>query len=281
MKSEDVGIPFTPFGLIVSRYHGRMDYWREPWCYLPETDADRRFKFFWDGLFPGQSQRQGLEERYFCPSPFGDAFDVVVHDAPRDSWREYPVLSAVGVVEWTEADVSFLKDYVESGGTLVLESLNLDGFDAAWLGDASERAVAHRDPEGSSIWSVRRGKGRVFVADGREEPCPTPLWATLADEYLPFRVRGTVEYMINRTPDSWILTLINNAGFRKEPREMPETDPAGTVDVSVEWRFPAARIVDVYRHVSVKQPAEGEALSLRLDPGAFRILRFETAQEAK
>ena len=39
----------------------------------------------------------------------------------------------------------------------------------------------------------------------------------LHDEQLPFRIDGDIEFLLNKIPDGWIVTLINNRGVYKEP----------------------------------------------------------------
>jgi hypothetical protein len=125
---------------------------------------------------------------------------------------------------------------------------------------------------------IRRGKGRIFIAADRIEPAPTPLLEMLADEILPFKITGEIEFMINRTDDAWILTLLNNKGFSKEPRDMPVIDFDGSADVTVEFRFEVEKIEDIYCHCGVKIPENEKSLSLRLHPGEFRIFKFFETQ---
>ncbi len=197
MQAVDPGLPYTPFGVLLRRDHGRMTYWRGPWHHQEETVGDRATVAFFDQLFPGQSQGPGREERYLCPSPWADSFDVLVAGADARSWPAYGVLIAVGEIPWTAADLAALQAYVEAGGTLVLHAHNLAGWDPAYLGlpaagaatspgaveaiPAPGSAAAARadagieapdlEPATDAVTTVYRAKAEVTAAAGAGKVC--------------------------------------------------------------------------------------------------------------
>ena len=296
MNGVDIGVPYTPFAVLVSRHHGRWSVWGRPWGRLDETPGDRMTERFFDQVFPGQSQGPGREERYLCPSPYGDTFDVVVNDADRTSWRGYPVILAVGDIGWTADDVRFLEDYVGDGGILVLNEIHLEGWDRSFLGVAADRFAPTGDARvviASSDGSprlIRRdiGKGCVLVASGApqtdRDPAPAvpdELLAALADRFLPLRIEGDVQTLVNRTPNGWMLMVVNNNGITKEPHRDhgPVVDPAATRRVGIAWRggvSAAAELIDG-GPIRMERPGgdAGRILRFELPPGEIRLISIE------
>lgn len=293
MKTLDL-VPYAPVAVLVSRTHGQMTFWGKPWGHVKETTGDEMTKRFFDQLFPRQSWGPGAEERYLCPSPFSDGFDVIVNDASRASWGSYRAILAVGDISWTPEDIAFLSEYVRAGGILALNEANAAGWDRAFLGLRPEAFQPAADARvaipgfGPSPILIRRdvGAGAVFVSALRPEPpstaelsFPTALLGALADRFLPVRVSGEVETQIARTPRGWALLLVNNGGFKKLPTEKEETDPARTQHVEILCRFPVAEARDVLSGGQVERHslAAGSGVvsfGLEVKPGGMRLLEL-------
>lgn len=41
MKHEDIGVPYTPFAVLVDKHHGHWSVWGKPWGNFEETTGDR------------------------------------------------------------------------------------------------------------------------------------------------------------------------------------------------------------------------------------------------
>ncbi len=296
MKSSDIGVPYTPFAILLNKYHGRWSVWGKPWGRLEETPGDKMTERFFDQLFPGQSQGPGKEERYLCSSPYGDTFDVLVNNAARSSWRAYPVILAVGDIPWTADEIQFLQGYVRDGGILVMNEINIAGWDRAYLGVASEGFTPTGDAQAvlksstGKALLIRRdiGKGSVLVSSRHPEPdlhlevaFPNELLVSLAKQYLPFTIEGDVQTLINRTKDGWALMIVNNKGITKELHvdQKPVIDPSATQRVGISFRGKRAKVSELIYDDKLRIESTGAANEQRiqfdLPPGEIRLIKIE------
>ena len=296
MKRVDVGVPYTPFAVLINKYHGRWSVWGKAWGRLEETPGDKMTERFFDQLFPGQSRGPGKEERYLCSSPYGDTFDVLVNNADRTSWQAYPVILAVGDIPWTPEDMGFLKNYVRDGGVLAMNEINIKGWDRAWLGLATEGFAP--SAEAQTVLSTTAGqpllirrkidKGWVLVSSGNPEPnliqklaFPDELLRSLASRYIPFRIEGDVQTLINRTKDGWALMIVNNKGITKKLHvdEQPVIDSSATQQVSISFRGKPAQVSElVYDHkLRIETADAGARQHIRFDlpPGELRLIKIQ------
>src|SRR6185295_15535914 len=88
-------------------------------------------------------------------------------------------------------------------------------------------------PSGDAIVTVNKvGRGSVvFVAapdllgkDERVTPFAAHLLAHVFADAAPVKVVGDVEYLINRTANGWLVTLLNNNGVFKTQQGMAQVD---------------------------------------------------------
>ncbi|MFM7205252.1 MAG: hypothetical protein ACKO4T_01080 [Planctomycetaceae bacterium] len=291
MARVDLGTPYTPFAVLVGRHHGRWSVWGRPWGRLEPTIGDAMMERFFDQVFPGQSQGPGREERYLCSSPFGDTFDVVVNDADRSSWHAYPVILAVGDIAWTAEDVDFLVNHAASGGIVVLNEIHVEGWGRETLGLAAESfqptaearvAVASDDGQARVIRrDVGRGCLMVCRAEGGsgspDTAFPELLLVELAERCLPFRVRGDVQTLVNRTPDGWAVMIVNNKGITKDLHvdRPPAIDASSAQPVEIVFRGRPAAVTDIVTGESIPAGLDGMAIRFILPPGELRIVAVE------
>ena len=293
MTSVDIGVPYTPFAVLVSKHHGRWSVWGKPWGRLKETPGDAMIERFFDQAFTGQSQGPGNEERYLCSSPYGDTFDVLVNDADRSSWRAYPVILSVGDIAWTPDDIRFLEDYVRDGGILVLNEIHLAGWDRAFLGVAPEVFAPTHEARAVMAWSdgaarlIRRdiGEGCVLVSSATPpadrpwaQAVPDELLAELADRYLPIRVDGDVQTLVNRTKTGWVVMIVNNKGITKEPHvdRKPVIDASAVQTVGIFFRGTPVTASDLMdgSPLPMERTGVGDEWVLRFDlqPGQIQLV---------
>jgi hypothetical protein len=299
MQSVDIGVPYTPFAVLLNKYHGRWAVWGKAWGRLEETPGDTMTERFFDQLFPGQSQGPGKEERYLCSSPYGDSFDVLVNNADRTSWGAYPVILAVGDIPWTSEDIEFLKGYVRDGGILAMNEINIDGWDRAWLGLAPEGFAAAGDAQAilrsnnGKALLIRSavGKGCVLVSSRNPEPklkqemaFPSELLRSMAKKFIPFRVTGEVQTLINRTPGGWALMLVNNKGITKElHRDLkPVIDLSATQRVVMTFPGKNVRVSELVYGERLRSESTHsgvqQRIQLDLPPGELRLIKIEETQ---
>lgn len=232
----------------------------------------------------------GPEERYLCSSPYGDTFDVLVNDADRTSWHGYPVILAVGDIAWTPDDVRFLLDHARAGGIVALNEIHLAGWDREALGLAAEgfaptggARVVLASTDGAAL-AIRRdvGRGCLLVIraaingnQGREPAFPQELLEELAERYLPFRVSGDVQTLLNRTPEGWAVIVVNNMGITKDLHvdRPPTVDASATQPVVISFREPPAAVSDLITGDALAMDvAGGRVLRFVLPPGEMRLV---------
>jgi len=293
MEEHTEGVAYTPFAVLVGKYHGQMTFWDKPWRMFEPTEGDEMTVNFFDQAFSGQSTGPGREESYLCPSPYGDSFDVFVNRADLRALSGYPVVIAVGDVPWSEADVHFLRRYVKAGGTLVLNEIHIDeNWDRSFLGlrengftpgDDATVVLAAKDGRPLLIRRNFGRGGRVFIAARRCDPdgdtpaaVPDALLDRLADEYLPVRVDGPAEFLIRRTLEGWAVMLVNNNGFHKEPTQPPVIDTDAPRRFVLSWTGKADKIQEWTTGDTLTPTASGERHELALDiaPGELKIVHL-------
>ncbi|MDA1191805.1 MAG: hypothetical protein O3A46_09005 [Candidatus Poribacteria bacterium] len=300
----DIGVPYAPFGVVLDEHAGFNGFpltQPRPWNVLEPTWQDREISLFWETAFPKSMYLdflpgvdEELADRRLVASPFGDSFDTLVSNAPQKTLDAYPVLFCVGGHRFEASFVQALEGYLRSGGTLYLTRQHALDLGAAY--DALEAAGNVRlygidpndlpDPLDSTRWhtpahwgvdedTLKRRKAALaytdeevaFMGSVRVE------LSSLAATYLPVRVDGEVETLVNRLPDGWLVGLVNNNGVTKGRMTAVRLDPTqearatirvktGRVSAATEWTTQDTLTVD------------DSAVSLTIPPGEVRIVAF-------
>jgi hypothetical protein len=261
----DVGIPVTPFGLLLDRHHGAYPGFgaRRAFHHFDYGPGDDMLWRLVDRIWPGGWEVMGRDETgTLVNGPYGDTFDAILQHAPQAVLDSYPALLPVGALRWTPEEVGRLRHYVRQGGTLLLNTAYQDQL--PWLppGPAAQRY---------------EGKGQVWIygpdhAIDALDPWLRQLLAT----HLPVRVDGGVQFLVNVRPQGPLVTLINNDGVTKAPREPARVDPArartatltwigeGTLRGALELRAQTPCMLEDARTIRVRLPA-GEIAVIALD----------------
>jgi hypothetical protein len=134
-----------------------------------------------------------------------------------------------------------------------------------------------------TINKVGRGK-LVFVAlpdllgeDERLTPFVAHLLAHLAADATPVRVRGEVEYLINRTAGGWVITLINSRGVLKPQQGLAQVDRSASVEVSLSLTgkgIGQAREWTDDRQLEVSSAGGQTSVKLNIAPGSVGIVEL-------
>ena len=104
-------------------------------------------------------------------------------------------------------------------------------------------------PTGNPLVTVNKvGKGSViFVAvpdllgeDERIVPFAAHMLAHVFADATPVKVTGDVEYLINRTANGWVVTLLNNNGVFKPQQGMAQVDRSAYVNVTIGTNIQSA-----------------------------------------
>jgi hypothetical protein len=218
-----------------------------------------------------------------------------------------------GRAEWNRS----LEEYVRNGGSVVLNAAQIktappqllgirltnstEEADTATCSDGADLsgqlfryqkielkgattliAAANGDP----LVTVNKvGKGNVVFAalpdllgvDERVTPFAAHMLAHVFADATPVQVRGDVEYLINRTDNGWVVTLLNNNGVYKTQQGMAQVDRNAYVDVSISLR--GEKIVSATDWINdAALKIQSDRTTLRIAPGGVAVVELRTKQ---
>jgi hypothetical protein len=138
-------------------------------------------------------------------------------------------------------------------------------------------------PSGGPIVTINKvGKGSVvFVAvpdllgeDERMTPFAAHMLAHVFADASPLKVIGDVEYLINRTANGWVVTLLNNNGVFKPQQGMAHVDRSAYVTVTIS--LPQMKSAGEWTSESTLKTDNGKA-TLQIPPGGLAIVSVSSA----
>lgn len=224
----------------------------------------------------------------------------------------YPVVIATGDIELTAAEGERLAKYVEDGGTLLVADTHLTGPGVAALklpaGGAEAEADSYtwleeqkanssprfryrpitggtplaRTADGKVFCaSFDRGKGRlIYLAVPRglgitktAIPVVARLLAHLTRGQSPIEVDGDVEWLVNKTEQGWIVTLLNPAGQNKPQQGITPTDYRENRTVTIRARAPLATARDRLLPDDKLAVKDG-AVTIEVPAGGVRVVEL-------
>jgi hypothetical protein len=206
---------------------------------------------------------------------------IVINAAQRENFSE-PFLGVRSTNEFAEADSArcLLNDDGASnlsGQMFRYQIVRLDG---------AQTIVT--SPNGDPLVTVnKRGKGSVIFCalpdllgeDERMTPFAAHMLAHVFADATPVQVRGDAEYLINRTADSWIVTLLNNNGVFKPQQGLAQVDRSAYVTANISLRGQAIQsAVDWITDKSVVIKPASNQLSVNIAPGGVAIIEIRTRQ---
>ncbi len=128
------------------------------------------------------------------------------------------------------------------------------------------------------------GKGSIIFSalpdllgiDERVTPFAAHMLAHIFSDATPVRVRGDVEYLINRTDTTWVVTLFNNNGVHKPQQGLAQVDRSAIVNATItvpgqQLRSATDWITDKPLEVNKTQ----NSVSVTLPPGAVVIVELK------
>ena len=177
------------------------------------------------------------------------------------------------------------------------EMIESDGY--RWMDDPaiqpSQRFRCHAIASQDETWrtlaatrdgtpfcaSVDRGKGRLIYLtvprglgiDRRAVPVLAHLLAHLTRGLMPIEVEGDVEWMVNRTRDGWLVTLLNPAGQAKPQQRITPTDFRENRQVTIRAHVPIKSARDRLLPTDAIQ-VENNRATLTVGAGAVRIIEL-------
>ena len=270
LAHPDVGIPVTPFGIVLDFYHGAYSGLGKKRLAFDHFDYTAGDNMTWDLvnlIWPGGWQVMGKNEvGTMVNGPVGDTVDILLQNASQRVLNSYPCLVMSGDVHLSADEAARYSSYVRQGGTLILNT--------NYLGYFPEYAKIL--PTSSTPTELTDGKGRVIVygTDFQLEQLGPILQSELA-RHLPVKVSAGVEYLVNVKPGSLYVTLINNNGVTKAPKAKPVVDASKVVTVTVSYQ--GKSVVGSVRNVLHQQTLatqDGAGISLTIPPGQVEIIEF-------
>ena len=140
-------------------------------------------------------------------------------------------------------------------------------------------------PNGDPLVTINKlGKGSVVFnaapdllgIDERVTPFAAHMLAHAFADATPIKVSGDVEYLINRTNTSWVVTLINNNGVNKPQQGLATVDRNAVVTATVS--IPGQQIRSAIEWITdkpLKVHNHANAVSLTLNPGGIAIVELK------
>lgn len=260
----DPGVPYTPFAIVLDYLHGAYPGFgtKKAFGYFDYTPGDDMTWRLVDLIWPGGWEvMERKESGALVNGPYGDVFDVLLQNASQEVLDSYPCLILSGDMRLRPEEAERYRAYVEKGGTLILNTAYLPqfpdfGFDAV-----------------SAVKEMTVGAGRVIVYGPVYDVAALDgiIRSALA-RWLPIRVTPDVHYLVNLRDNELLVTLINNAGVTKAPREPAVVDAAlaRTVAVTYHGGGTVTSVTDILNGVTY----DGAACVVPLGPGETAILRW-------
>ncbi|MBO7146561.1 MAG: hypothetical protein J6W81_02295 [Lentisphaeria bacterium] len=225
----------------------------------------------------------------------------------------YKAAIITGDIKVTPELTNILLDYVKNGGTLLLHVGQLNSvipaktaglhvtpsyvreenhiFRRCYLDGAT---ALKKNKDNVPLLTLKRlGKGSVVVACADswvpnmnaksisetrrgilKFPYIQDVLTRLTAQTIPFKVKGDIQYGLNKTKDGWIVYLINNRGVTKMADTAEKVDPAAVADVTVSWDSLLLGKCTELR--TAKEVAiSNNAVQVKVLPGDVTVLRFK------
>jgi hypothetical protein len=187
--------------------------------------------------------------------------------------------------------IRFTNEFAETDGARCLQNddggFNLGGqmfrYQKVRL-DGAQTIIAA--PNGDPLVTVnKRNKGSVIFCalpdllgeDERMTPFAAHMLAHVFSDATPVQVSGDVEYLINRTSNSWVITLLNNNGVFKPQQGLAQVDRNAYVTANISLRGQAIQsAVDWITDKAVDVQRGAKQLSVSIAPGGVAIIEIRT-----
>jgi len=271
MQKHDRGVPYTPVAVVLDHLAGYNAYKNNPWGILDLTVGDRELRDFFDyQLFPGGDHihtnpfPSNPEFSYLRPTPYGEVFDVLLTSVPAEILPSYPVILLAGDIEFDLTFLSELEKALRRGSRVLMQPRHREA-----LGAEFRRVAQQGEVEILAPWTNAVTGRSAVISDDRLR--------TLVQACLPVEMSGdAVQYAINRTPNGWLVELINNAGVIKKPDQPAVIDPAAALRVHLKPKVPC-KTAREWRSKRVHD--NPGALDVKLGPGTVEFVEFQTSSE--
>lgn len=116
--------------------------------------------------------------------------------------------------------------------------------------------------------------------DNRALPLLAHLLHHLTSNMLPVRVSEGVEYMVNKTPEGWLVGLINNKGIYKKPDGPPEVRPEEEASVMIEFAGAAVTAQEWLTEQKLQFQVDGDKtrITIGVPAGDVRLVAIQSGE---
>jgi hypothetical protein len=204
---------------------------------------------------------------------------IVVNAAQRKHFSE-ALLGVRFTNEFAEADSARCLAPAEVGIDLTgqmfrYEKIQLNSAKALITAPNGDPLVTvNKSEEGTVVFSALPD---LLGEDERMTPFAAHMLAHVFSDATPVQVRGDVEYLINRTSNSWIITLLNNNGVFKPQQGLAQVDRNAYVTANISLRGQAIQsAVDWITDKAVDVQRGSNQLSVRIAPGGVAVIEIRT-----
>lgn len=303
-QHPEIGVPYTPFTILLDEFCGFNGFpltQPRPWNVLPPTLGDREISLFLDTVYPRSMYLDFMpgvdverEDRRLVDSPHGDSFDSLLSNVGLEVLKAYPVVICLGDHEFLPATCEKLSQYLQAGGRLFVTHAQAEQLGPRWdelckTGQVEQFGLNKQDvpqPIETTRWytpahwgadaatlAARKKAVELLPYERRFRDEVQRIVTGLADRYLPVRVSGEVQFLVNRTRHGWIVGLINNRGVTKENMTPVQVDPSKKQTVSVCLH--EGQVTEAQEWcVAGRLPIQGATVTVDVPPGEIRIVEL-------
>lgn len=256
------GITYTPSAILLNRYHGmdRRPDGQKAFGKFPYEEGDKASFNLIEKLWPGtfSVEKNGNEKGTLVNSSFGDQFDFLLQNAPLQLLQTYKTVMLSGNIVFSDSELSNIKKYIESGGTLLVDS------------DNSGRMGLNAEGSGN-VRTKKMGKG--LIVEYRMSELDFILKKYFKYD-APFRLSEPVQYFVNVKNGAFYVTLINNDGIAKTHFHQPVIDNSKSKKLTVTYTGKAKlkTIKEIWKNRQIS--IEDNAATVILYPGEAAVLEF-------
>lgn len=267
-RNPDRGVTMVPFGIVIPRDHGLpYGHWMandgnykvfEKFLFT-EGDwmIDNLFRLLYPNNYPNQNIRDDGKQQ--VNTPYGDTVDILTDRADESVLNSYPVIILAGDVDLTPSSRLKYTEYVQNGGTLVLNSAYTKEFPSPFR----------------KTGNVGKGEVIVYGSDYKVDGLDTIL-DDLCKQQIPFSIDEKVQYIVNVKDNGFVLTLINNDGVFKAYDSAETVDKSQTKYVNVTFTG-KQKIAQVKDWMSGKKRNTSKEQTVTLAPGEVAVIEFVLA----
>lgn len=260
-RKYKVGITYTPIAIVLNKYHGmdRQPKSQKAFGIFDYNDGDYRTFNLIENIWPGtfSVETNGNEIGAMVNSAYADQFDFILQDASLDLLKTYNILMLSGNIELEKNEINNLLSYVKDGGILLIDEDNI-------------KQLKIFRPK-LNIEKKEYGEGLIV---SYKHSALKEVLNKYFNYNIPFKISENIEYLVNIKDGAFYVTLINNDGITKTPKENPIIDDSKTKSIVIEYtgKAPLGRIKEIWKNRNIE--IKDNEIKLSLEPGGAAVIEI-------